>query len=250
MWITLLYNIFMVISLLTYNILHNKALKMVGRITEKYDPDIMLFQEIETADKNLAFVESLGYKLADYANSYLIHNRIYGVATFYKKSKLTFNEASTINLPFGLYEAFNFLLRGGRRHRTILKTEFKIAKNNKPIAIYNIHLTAKSTNTLRERQMEEIFQTLQLNNKPIIVAGDFNYVYRRKRFEDIFQKYDLHEATNNIFITYRDRWLKLFPVKSKNDYVLYHNIVHEETERINVPFSDHYPLISKFKIDP
>src|SRR3989344_392594 len=250
MWITFLYNISMVVSLITYNLLHNKALKMVNRVITAHDPDLLLFQEIETSEENLAHIESLGYKLADYANSYLKFGKVYGVATFYKPSKLIFNEASAINLPFGFYEALDFLLRGGRRHRTILKTEFHLVKNHKPLVTYNIHLTAKSTNTLRERQMEEIFQTLQLNNKPIIVAGDFNYIYRRKRFEDIFQKYDLHEATNNIFITYRDRWLKLFPVKSKNDYVLYHNIVHEETERINVPFSDHYPLISKFKIDP
>ena len=238
----------MTLSLLTYNLLHNKALTMLEKVVEPYSPDILLLQEIDTSESNLSIVESLGYTLSDYANSYLKYGKVYGVATFYKNKKLTFKETSTINLPFGIYEVFDFLLRGGRRHRTILRTEFKTGQSSKKIVVYNVHLTAQSTNTLREKQMEEIFQTLQLNNKPIIVAGDFNYVYRRRRFEDIFMKYDLHEATNKIFITYKDRWLKIFPVKSKNDYVLYHNMVHLETKRIEAEYSDHYPVFSKFNI--
>src|SRR3989344_5253351 len=165
-----MYNTHMTLSLLTYNLLHNKALTMLEKVIEPYSPDILLLQEIDTSESNLSIVESLGYTLSDYANSYLKYGKVYGVATFYKNKKL------------------------------------------------------------------------------IIVAGDFNYVYRRRRFEDIFMKYDLHEATNKIFITYKDRWLKIFPVKSKNDYVLYHNMVHLETKRIEAEYSDHYPVFSKFNI--
>ena len=83
---------------------------------------------------------------------------------------------------------------------------------------------------------------------PVIVAGDFNYPYGRAYFENLFKKYLLEEATKDIFYTYSGKFLRLFPVRFKNDYILYRNITNTATKRIDIYYSDHFPIVSEFEL--
>jgi endonuclease/exonuclease/phosphatase (EEP) superfamily protein YafD len=106
-----------------------------------------------------------------------------------------------------------------------------------------------STNSARNKQIAKILADIQNGSiNPVLITGDFNYPYGRKKFEHLINKFGLKEATNNIFYTFEMKLLGFIPVKWKNDYILYRHIKCLETKRIKVRSSDHYPIISTFEI--
>ncbi len=237
-------------TLLTYNLFHNKAVGRIREIVEKENPDILCFQEIATDVKNFESVENLGYKLADYSNFLWRKNTIFGIAIFYKANRFVYVESNSINLPHNFIGAFLQLFRFHKKSRDVLKANFVEKEKRKKFIIYNVHLTAFSTNKLRKRQIKNVLPDLKAHtNTPIIVAGDFNYPYGRRYFEDLFSQYDLQEATKNIFFTYKRRILLLLSLTFKNDYILYKNLKEISTKRLDIYESDHFPILSEFEID-
>ena len=83
----------MTFSVLTYNTLFNRAVNKLDIIVSQLHPDILCLQEVETEEKNLKKIENLGYRLADYSNSFIKFGKIYGVATFYNPNKLSFRQS-------------------------------------------------------------------------------------------------------------------------------------------------------------
>jgi len=253
MWITydcspllIRYNRDMNFAVMTFNMDFNKAIKRIGGLVEEHHPDIMCLQEINTSRENLAEIEELGYELCDYANSRVKWDNIFGVATFIKNPKIKHVETDSINLPSGIVEVVDFLLNGGRRQRTVLSSLLTIG--NTQLRLINIHLSPYTTNHLRDKQIHETFDHLQLRNEPTIVLGDFNYPYHRSKFERIFKEYNLTEATTNIRSTFQST-IPFLPFKFKLDYVLFKGVQHVITERIEGRYSDHMPLISKFSLE-
>lgn len=217
-------------SVLIYNLDLNKAQSMLISLIEENKPDIIAVQEIKTSEQDLQLIKDCGYDLADYSNSFIKFNKIFGVATFYNPRLFTSTESASINLPFSIYEFFQFIFKGGRRQRTVLQTELVCKKNKKHLVIYNLHLSPFSTNTLRIKQLQETLQSLNLQNIPSLILGDFNYPYGRKKFEGIFNKYGLKEATYGIFHTFKSSF-PFFPIKLKLDYILYQNLKHKKTKK-------------------
>ncbi|MEK7070909.1 MAG: endonuclease/exonuclease/phosphatase family protein [Patescibacteria group bacterium] len=239
----------MKVSILTYNLLLNKAAKELEQIIGSHNPDFLFFQELATDDKNLRTIEKLNYRLADYSNSFMRWGKIYGVATFYKPQTFNLINSTSFSLPSSLYQMITFIIKNKKNPRTVLRNEFQCKKNGKFITTYNIHLTPVATNTLRLKQIINTFHDLHLSKKnSIIIAGDFNYPYGRKKFETIIQKYKLKEATNNIDYTLERKILKTFSIKLKLDYVLYKNIKIASNKKIQVKYSDHYPILSTFTL--
>lgn len=234
-------------SVMTYNLDFNSALEGSLKLIKKESPDFLCLQEINTSEKNLEKVENLGYTLIDFANSRVKWGKIFGVATFYKNPRIEPIESKGLNLPSGIFEAVEFFLKGGRLQRTILTSQCKVGKET--LTIVNIHLSPYSTNSLRDKQLHSTFKELRLHeDKPVVILGDFNYPYNRSKFEEIFKKYDLSEATTSIFNTFKSK-IRILPfVKFKLDYVLFKGLKHNKTERINTHYSDHVPIISTFSI--
>ncbi len=260
----------MVFSLLTYNVLYNNAFNEIKPLVEKYKPDFICLQEIDTDEPNLMKLEKLHYNLADYSNSFIKFGRIYGVATFYNPEKLKLTKSTTFELPRSIYELVLVivrLLRGGNKPRTVLKTDFR-TKEGKRITIFNTHLAVFETNGARVKQMKKILEFVQKNKKlPLIIAGDFNYYpYRRKQLETIMKKSDLAEATDSIPYTMqpsndgkKEKYnlvqrigakiaSKFYNNGFKLDYIFYRNLVHKNTQKVDVRFSDHFPIIFQFEI--
>jgi len=236
-------------SLLTYNLFLNRANSNVGKILSLYHPNIVCLQEVRTDAENLQIVQKLGYKLANYSNSFTRKGRLFGVATFYDPKIFTFSNSQSFSLTRGFYEFMRFIANNEPQKRTVLVTGFSLKKTKQKIVIYNVHLAPFATNIVRDKQIRIAFEDLELGiQEPIITAGDFNYPYGRKKFEILIGKYGLSEATNNIFYTLETRLLKLFLIRMKLDYILYKNIQHIATEKIQVRHSDHFPIIAQFKI--
>lgn len=256
-------------SLLTYNVLYNKAFDKLGKIIDISSPDIICLQEIDTNENNLKNIEKFGYKLADFSNSFINLGKIYGVATFYNPNKIKFMESTTLQLPRSIYEMILLIiriLRGGNKPRTVLKTDFQL-NNGAKITIYNTHLTVISTNQARVKQIKTIVDFIKNHIElPLIITGDLNYhPYARKQLEELMKKHNLQEATSNINYTMQLSSGKfanynlfqkitskliqiIFKDRFKLDYMFYKNLKMIETKRIDIQFSDHFPIIATFKV--
>lgn len=237
-------------SLLTYNLLFDTASKEIGPLLSTHRPDVICFQEIVTDESNLKLIQSYGYRLADFSNSFVRSGRIYGVATFYRPDIFSLKHSRSFNLPSSLYQIFTYILNAKKSPRTVLRNEFVSKKDGKKLITYNIHLTPVATNNLRQKQILNTFEDLHIGKKDaIVIAGDFNYPYGRKKFEEILKRYQLEEATDNIFFTFERKILKLFTIRLKDDYVLYNNHIKLiSNKRIDIRHSDHYPILTSFAI--
>jgi endonuclease/exonuclease/phosphatase family metal-dependent hydrolase len=228
----------------------NRAAVSVGELLKKHDPDIICLQEIGTDDKNLNTIKKMGFKLADYSNSFIRRRNIYGVTTFYNSKTFKVIKSNSFNLPTNLYQIITFILHGNRNPRTVLKNEFIHIKTKKNLTLYNIHLSPFATNQLRTRQIKNTLEDMSLDDKnAVIIAGDFNYPYGRKRFEDLIVEYKLKEATNNINFTLEKKIIKNYSIKLKLDYVLYKKLKLVSNNKISdINKSDHFPILSVFDI--
>ena len=240
----------MTFSLLTYNLKLNKAAETTLELLSKYKPDIVCLQEIQTDDKNLKAIENTGYKLADYSNSFIRRGKVYGVTTFFNPNTFTIKKSNSFNLPTNFYQVISFILHVNKNPITVIKNEFIHKKTKKKLDLYNIHLSPFATNQLRTKQIKNTLSDLSLNNKnAVIIAGDFNYPYGRKRFEDQIKEYKLKEATNNINFTLEKKIIRNITIKLKLDYVLYKKLRIISNEKIkNFNKSDHFPILSIFSI--
>lgn len=253
-------------TLLTYNTLLSDAQRGLRAIFQTYTPDIACLQEIDTNEYNLEQIEHADYRLADYSNGFIKFGKVYGVATFFSPKTISFSSSKSINLPRGYLEILSFVLRIFRtkkKDRTVLRTKFSFKNSDKKIIVYNIHLSAHGTNGIRLKQLKKTLDDIaHENGYPTILVGDFNYPYGRKKLEDLMHENGFIEATNNIQFTSDGKLLHysffekilarilqlIFGKNHKLDYVFYKNCTSLSTLRIDVPYSDHFPIITKFEI--
>lgn len=234
---------------LTYNLHYNKASQELRSVLRDCDPDIVFLQELTTDEESMKTIMDLGYELADFSNSFVKGKNIYGVATFYRSSLIELQKTKSFNIPSSVIQIITFLLKNRSNPRTVLRTDFIIKKNKVPLCAYNIHFSPNATNALRIKQLNNTLNDLTVPKKdPLIIAGDFNYPYGRRKLEEILGKHHLLEATNNVFYTSRQTFFKRFALKLKLDYVFYRNLTLISNKRVEVFHSDHFPILSKFEL--
>ena len=261
----------MVFSVLTYNTLFNKAFLRLETIINKSHPDILCLQEVDISTKNLKSLDKFGYKLADYSGTFIKFGKAFGVATFYNSKKFKFVNSFSLKIGSNLFELLYKipqLIIGVSKPKTILRTDFISKVNKIKIIVCNSHLIVLASNSVRIRHINKALSSLKISPKiSLVVTGDFNYLpYHRKRLDNIMKKYNLIEATKDIRQTvdfspegkkeefsflqnfFIRRISHFFGNQMKNDYIYYRGIKLTKTERIEVRFSDHYPIISTFEI--
>lgn len=259
------------LSLLTYNTLFNNAADKINLVIDKYHPDIVCFQEALTNDNNVKNIEKFGYKIADYSNSFVKFGKIFGVITFFNPKTLVYKDSFTLNMGTNFGEYFFYLFQvilGYNKPKTILRTDFVHKLTKKRVSVCNVHLYVIGSNEQRIKHINNALNSINLSPKePLIIVGDFNYLpYRRKQLERMMTQYHLKEATKNIgqtikfshdglfekfsfFQRFFSRFVnKVFTDGLKIDYIFYRGLGLKKTERINIRFSDHYPIISKFSL--
>lgn len=237
------------LSVLTFNLLFGKALGELIDLIKQNQPDIICVQEFPVNEATVKQLEEAGYELADYSPSFFRNFRFFSVATFYNPKTIKHQNGQTITLARGFYEILLFFLRFSPEARTSLNNNFMYRANQQQFRICNLHLTAlQSTNTVRVRQLKTVLAFLHkpMQTKPTIVVGDFNYVYKRKVLEELFQQHGYSEATNNLFYTIESKILGLFKIKMKPDYIWYQHLTKISTIRLTKKQSDHYPILAKF----
>ncbi len=253
-------------TVLTYNTLLNDAQKELRSIFHFYKPDIVCLQEVDTSPDNIKSIERLGYFLADYSNGFIKFGKVFGVVTFYKKTRFAFVSSKSITLPRGLGEAIAFVLRvfkTQKKDRTVLKTIFKTFDGNQ-VVVYNIHLSAHGTNGIRIKQLEKTLKDIHIDTKkPTILVGDFNYPIGRKKLEELMQVNGFAEATAAIPFTYDGKLIHyaflekilmriiqfVFGKLYKLDYCFFKNCNVISAFKINAYYSDHFPILVRFEIN-
>ncbi len=258
-------------SVLIYNTLFNRGFENIGAITSKYAPDFLCLQEVDTSDDNLNKIRQYGYELADYANSFIKFDKVYGAATFYNANKFRFLSSDSFDISTNISEWFYTLVQlifGINKPKTVLRTDFVDRSMGKKVTLCNMHLIVIASNALRVNHINKALKWLRLpKGSGLVVGGDFNYLpYQRKRLEKTMKRYGLTEATKNVhqtiefsqsgkkekmnifqafFIKQID---KFFAHHMKNDYVFYKNLRLRKNQRLEVRYSDHFPILSVFKI--
>ncbi len=258
-------------SVLTYNTLFNKAFRRLDLIIKRYFPDILCLQEVDISGRNLEIVKQFGYELADYSGTFIQFGKGFGVVTYYNPKKFKLTKTHSLKIGSNLSEllfTIPQLILGINKPKTVLRTDFISKIDNKKVIICNSHLIVIASNSVRVKHISKALSSLDINTKvPLIIAGDFNYLpYQRKKLDNIMKKYYLTEATKNIRQTvdfsphgkkenfsflqgfFVRRINHFFGNQMKNDYIYYRGVKLIKTDRIEVRFSDHYPIISSFKI--
>ena len=258
------------ITFLTYNTLFNRGSRGLKEIISRYQPDIICLQEIATDEENLTQLESEIYKLADFSNYAIKKEGVFGIATFYNKQKLQFNNSNIILLSKTVFDflfSFPKIFNSNQLKRNVLKTVFKVKTTNKKIAVFNTHLTVYGSNNTRIKQLRNVLNNFKIDkNSSAIIAGDFNYFpYGRKKLEKIMLEHGFKEATKKLTYTIKYRNLKdfyfnfivrgiikifsfLISDRLKIDYIFYKKLKLISCQRINIDYSDHYPIMAKFRL--
>lgn len=259
-------------TLLNYNVLYNKAYLKLDGLIERFKPDVICLQEVSTDKQNLKKLEVAGYLLADYANSFLKFGEIFGVATFYNPKKLTFIRSNSISLSLSFSEMFFTLIQillGQKKPKTVLTTDFVFNSSQKSLTICNTHLIFVASNALRLNHIKQALNVIGTEKKSsFILCGDFNYFpYSRKKLEKAMREFGLAEASKNVLPSIkfsRDGKYEQFNLiqrlstklinrtriakRIKPDYVFYKNLILTKSQSLDVRFSDHFPIITTFKV--
>lgn len=259
------------LSLLTYNTLFNNAACKLDGVIDNYHPDIICLQEALTDTVSINKIEKLGYKMADYSNSFIKFGKVFGVITFYNSKRLNYKDSFKLDLGINLGDFFFNILRvvlGYNQPKTVLETNFTHKITGKKICICNVHLYVVGSNELRIQHIKNALRSINLAKKDhLVIVGDFNYFpYNRLNLEKMMLRFGMREATSNIRQTMKFskdgkfekyNWFQKFALKLldqsiikqiKTDYSFYRGLKLIKTERIESNLSDHYPIISTFKI--
>lgn len=267
------------ITVLTYNVDAFESLKgdkartnPLFAYVKGFSPDIICFQEFyvkSKKDKNdiISLEEVKGifeeFQYVAFQKNYVQGNSENGLLVL---SKFPINEIKKIELWSTFNGAMicqlnvagkslclvNVHLESNRITATDKELYKKFIKQNEHVDTKevgdNIKERMKRGYEIREKQVNVIHDVLEkINSNYTIICGDFNdtpisYTYHEmsRGLKDSFV-----ESGNGIGITFTER---LFPFRI--DYILHSpNIKSYNTVVGNKPYSDHYPVITKLKLD-
>lgn len=228
-------------TILSYNVEYGlklpEILKWIKNLENK--PQIICLQEfpekeIVNLEKNKIFKKQEFFFTKGLSNK----NEFFGEITIIDQSII---ESLDIKyLDFGLAH-FESVYKRKILKRSAIINEIKI--NNKKISVANVHLTPFSVHGIRRKQLLKIIENINLDRS--IILGDFNYssLLNRGGLINFMNKYDYSLAGEKL-ITNKYK----YKISQQLDYVFYKNMKHLKTKVFDLPFSDHFPVISEFEI--
>jgi len=229
------------LTVLSYNVEYGTKIKEIYNwiLESKEKPQIICFQEfpekeVENLKKNKIFKNQNIF----FAKGLSKKDDFFGELTIIDSSAVKLTEVKY--LDFGPDHIESIFKRKIIKRSAII-IEFEI--NGKTIELANVHLTPASLHSKRRKQLVKVIQ--ETSSETAIIVGDFNYssLLNKKGLISFMEKYDYDLAGENL-ITNKYK----YKIPQQLDYVFYKKLIHNKTEVFDLPYSDHFPVLSQFKI--
>lgn len=257
-------------------------------IIKALNPDFAFFQEVDREATRSHFINQYGMlqnNFSDYGSSFVLnfhssyllypfndpHGRVQaGIATFSK-----YNLHSSIRYSLPIDEAF--FTKFFDLDRCIMMSRIKVG--DKELVLINVHLSAYDKGGLiREKQLQvlnTILQEEQNKENYVIIGGDFNHdiadslntfktTQKVPEWVYVFDKNKLSSyftfATSNLNPTCRSTDIPYtegvnytvvldgFIISNNIEKISVENIVSIDSKDVSFMYSDHNPVILKFKL--
>jgi endonuclease/exonuclease/phosphatase family metal-dependent hydrolase len=125
----------------------------------------------------------------------------------------------------------------GWNNERALVAEFYDYRSHRKIVIVSLHAThLVASNSLRRRQIGEVFRRLEHQNAPVVIAGDYNYPLFHSKLKTFIteKEYELHIPPD---VTYKAR-----KYKGKFDFVSTRHVLSTQLSVLPEGQSDHSPI--------
>ncbi len=229
------------LTVLSYNVEYGQ------KINEIYDwikslketPQVICFQEFpEKEVENLKKNKIHENQNIFFAKGLLKKEEYFGELTIIDSSVIKLTEVRYLDFGPDHIESV-FKRKIIKRSAIIIGFEI----NGKTIELANVHLTPASLHGKRRKQLSKVIE--ETNTDKAIIVGDYNYssLLNKNGLISFMEKYNYKLAGENL-ITNKYKYV----VPQQLDYVFYKNLNHENTEVFVLPYSDHFPVVSEFKI--
>ena len=239
--------------------------KKIFQFLKSKKPDIICLQEFFLLG-NPKVEEAL--MIADLGGDYYSHmkiigsgkNRYYGIVTFSRfpivsKGEIIHHGSSSLSIytdvrikndTFRIYNNHLQSFRLRSLERSFIEELTEPADKETITEVKTLSISLKKGFVKRALQAQVVKEHISKSPFPVMVVGDFNdtpvsYAYRkiRKRLNDSFVN-----SGYGAGFSYRGNY-----PPNRIDYILYDNaLVNSYFEIIKVKYSDHYPIISYFKM--
>ena len=208
----------------------NRIIEFIG----SQDPDIVGLIEVDTGSMRSGRVNQAEV-IAKSLGHYSCYGSKYGEASFNQKLPILRKQANAfLASPRVHGERFHYFDTGIKR--LIIELELD------DVAIFLVHLSLKYRH--RQMQLRHLHELVERSVKPVIVAGDFNTFWGADEIY-LFMKASGLRNTNT-------EGIPSYPTRSPRlelDFILCTEEIQVHNFRIlNMPFSDHLPLICDFEV--
>jgi endonuclease/exonuclease/phosphatase family metal-dependent hydrolase len=211
--------------------------QVLDRITgfiKAQDPDVVGLIEVDTGSIRTGMVNQARY-IADQLGHYSTYQCKYGEASINQFMPIVRKQGNAfLASPRVRGERFHYFEQGVKR--LIIELELD------EVAIFLVHLSLKFRH--RHYQLRYLHQLLQRQQKPVIVAGDFNTLWGGHEIYLFMEAAGLKSANAAGAPSYPSR-----RPRKELDFVLYSGGIRmRHFEVLDVTLSDHLPLVFDFDV--
>jgi len=208
----------------------NRIIEFIGA----QDPDIVGLIEVDTGSMRSGRVNQAEV-IAESLGAYSCYGSKYGETSVNQRLPIVRKQANAfLASPRVHGERFHYFDTGIKR--LIIELELD------DVAIFLVHLSIKYRH--RQMQLRHLHELVEHSKKPVIVAGDFNTFWGTDEIYLFMKASGLRNANTQGLPSYPTRSPRL-----ELDFILCtEEIEITDFSIMNMPFSDHLPLICDFEV--
>ncbi len=213
---------------------NQSVLPEITRFIKDVDPDIVGLIEVDTGSIRSRMVNQ-AEKIATDLQMNTSYETKYGSRSFNQILPIVRKQGNAFMAAQRVHgEKFHYFDTGIKR----LIIELEMAE----FAVFLVHLSLKYRH--RHLQLRRLYDLIEVTEKPVIVAGDFNTFWGENEIYLFMRAAGLKSANVDGLPTYPSR-----APRKELDFVLYQEgITVSSFEIPNVRLSDHLPLICDFEV--
>ncbi|GGR31106.1 MULTISPECIES: endonuclease/exonuclease/phosphatase family protein [Agromyces] len=214
--------------IISYNLRKHRAISELAALDERYSPDAICLQEVDTA----GLAEDIGRMQLAHSTT---GNRL-GLAMYYRPDRLLPRDVRAFALKKSLHDR---VLRPA--HERLLAVRFDDLEHDRELTIASFHAAPLTAlNSLRRAQINAALGELQLlgPNLPALMVGDYNYpVFKDNLAEKV------REAGYELTLSDRHTYTRYRYFRGHFDFATSAGLVLRSIETLPRGESDHLPIL-------